>query len=131
MSTSAPSTPAPTQSSSGSSGSSGVKRELVTLPQARVKTIMKSSPDVELVTQESLFLITRAAELFIMYLSKLASRNGREDQTVNYGDLAAVVQRKDSMEFLHDIVPKKITYAQYLKYIEKNPLDDEDDDQDL
>ena len=30
------------------------------LPLARVKTIMKSSPEVETVTQESLFLITRA-----------------------------------------------------------------------
>ena len=30
------------------------------LPLARVKTIMKSSPDVESVTQESLFLVTKA-----------------------------------------------------------------------
>ena len=30
------------------------------LPQSRVKTIMKSSPDVEAVSQESLFLITKA-----------------------------------------------------------------------
>lgn len=30
------------------------------LPLARVKTIMKSSPDVEAVTQETLFVITRA-----------------------------------------------------------------------
>jgi hypothetical protein len=30
------------------------------LPMARVKTIMKSSPDVENVAQDSLFLITRA-----------------------------------------------------------------------
>ena len=32
----------------------------VCLPQSRVKTIMKSSPDVEAVSQESLFLITKA-----------------------------------------------------------------------
>ena len=34
------------------------------LPLARVKTIMKSSPEVESVTQETLFLITRATVNF-------------------------------------------------------------------
>ena len=43
-----------------------------------------------------------------MYMAKLASRNGGEDPGVTYGDLAAVVQRKESMEFLHDILPKKV-----------------------
>ena len=63
-----------------------------------------------------------------MYLSKLASRNGGEDPSVTYADLAAVVQRKDSMEFLHDIVPRKITYGEYLKIMqsEKGKHDDED-----
>ena len=37
------------------------------LPLARVKTIMKSSPEVETVTQESLFLITRATVSFIYF----------------------------------------------------------------
>ena len=55
-------------------------------------------------------------ELFIMYMAKLASRNGGEDPSVTYGDLAAVVQRKESMEFLHDILPKKVNY--YLKYFD-------------
>ena len=54
-------------------------------------------------------------ELFIMYLTKLAQRNGDNDQAVSYHDLAAVVQRKDSMEFLHDIVPKKIKYSKFLE----------------
>ena len=45
-----------------------------------------------------------------MYMAKLASRNGGEDPSVTYGDLAAVVQRKESMEFLHDILPKKVNY---------------------
>ena len=38
------------------------------LPQTRVKTIMKSSPDVETVSQESLFLITRATVSFALFL---------------------------------------------------------------
>ena len=51
-----------------------------------------------------------------MYMAKLASRNGGEDPSVTYGDLAAVVQRKESMEFLHDILPKKVLFQNlYLK----------------
>ncbi|TRY71693.1 hypothetical protein TCAL_01010 [Tigriopus californicus] len=98
----------------------------VSLPMTRVKTIMKSSPDVETVSQESLFLITKATELFIMYLTKLAQRNGDNDQSVTYRDLAAVVQRKDSMEFLHDIVPKKIKVSEYLEIMKNEKLDDDD-----
>merc|ERR1712080_74547 len=96
------------------------------LPLARVKTIMKSSPEVETVTQESLFLITRATELFIMYLSKLGQRNGEDHDSVNYADLASVVLRKDSMDFLQDIVPKKIKYSEYLQLMEEEKDNDED-----
>jgi hypothetical protein len=35
----------------------------VLLPLARVKTIMKSSPDVENIGQESLFLLTKVSQL--------------------------------------------------------------------
>ena len=45
---------------------------------------------------------------------------------VTYSDLAAVIQRKDSMEFLHDIVPKKIKYSDFLKLVEDSK-DEEDD----
>jgi chromatin accessibility complex protein 1 len=94
------------------------------LPTARVKTIMKSSPDVETISQESLFLITRATELFIMYLSKLGSRNG-SNSSVGYNDLAEIVEQKESMGFLHDILPKKIKFRDYLRMME-NELSDEE-----
>ena len=42
------------------------------LPLARVKTIMKSSPEVENVNQESLFLVTRATVSF--YKSQFRKR---------------------------------------------------------
>jgi len=98
----------------------------VLLPLARVRTIMKSSPDVENIGQESLFLITKATELFIMYLTKLSQRNGNTDTEVSYSDLASVVQKKDSMEFLHDIIPKKVKYSEYCKLVEDSK-DEEDD----
>jgi len=97
----------------------------VLLPLARVKTIMKSSPDVDNIGQESLFLVTKATELFIMYLTKLSQRHGN-DQEVTYTDLASVVQKKDSMEFLHDIVPKKIKYSEFCKLVADHK-DEEDE----
>ena len=72
---------APGASSASSPPSKNAKD--VSLPMTRVKTIMKSSPDVETVSQESLFLITKATELFIMYLTKLAQRNGDNDDQVS------------------------------------------------
>ena len=97
----------------------------VLLPLTRVRTIMKSSPDVEKIGEDSLFLITKATELFIMYLTKLSQRHGN-DQEVTYADLASIIQRKDSMEFLHDIVPKKIKYSKYCAMVE-GAKDEEDD----
>ena len=72
-------------------------------------------------------LILQATELFIMYLTKLSQRHGN-NEGVEYHDLAAIVQRKESMEFLHDIVPKKIKYGEYLKMMEANGGKEEDDD---
>ena len=45
---------------------------------------------------------------------------------MSYSDLAAVIQRKDSMEFLHDIVPKKIKYSDFLKIVEESKDEEAD-----
>ena len=55
-----------------------------------------------------------------MYLTKLSQRHGDTDTEVTYADLASVVQKKDSMEFLHDIIPKKIKYSEYCKLVEES-----------
>lgn len=99
----------------------------VLLPLARVKTIMQSSPDIDKIGNEGLFLITKATELFIMYLTKLSQRHG-SDQEIEYSDLAAVVKRKDSMEFLHDIIPKKIKFSEYQALMVMEAEKEEDDD---
>ena len=86
MTESGPATPVPagvkTVSKTPTAAGSPLRSKDVLLPLARVRTIMKSSPDVENIGQESLFLITKATELFIMYLTKLSQRCGN-DQEVN------------------------------------------------
>ena len=82
MTESAPTTPAvkAVGMSGSTSTSSPLRSKDVLLPLARVRTIMKSSPDVENIGQESLFLITKATELFIMYLTKLSQRSGNDQE---------------------------------------------------
>ena len=86
MSETAPATPVSAAvkavSNTPTANNSPLRSKDVLLPLARVRTIMKSSPDVENIGQESLFLITKATELFIMYLTKLSQRHGN-DQEVN------------------------------------------------
>ena len=125
---SSPTATTPTTSSPMSAAQSRASSKEVNLPMTRVKTIMKSSPDVESVSQESLFLITKATELFVMYLTKLAQRHGDNDREVKYADLAAVVQKKASMEFLHDIVPKKMKYKDVLEIIRQQRQKEARDD---
>ncbi len=60
-----------------------------------------------------------------MYLSKLSQKNGEDIGSVTYSDLASVVQRKDSMEFLHDVVPNKIKFKEYLELMQRGSDDKE------
>ncbi|XP_040572187.1 chromatin accessibility complex protein 1 [Lepeophtheirus salmonis] len=109
------------------SPSSGSVRKDVSLPMSRVRTIMKSSPDIDNISQESLYLITKATEYFIIYLTKLSQKNGGNLGNVDYDDLSEVVERKNALEFLQDIIPKKIKYSEYLELMKKEVDVDEDD----
>ena len=88
MTESSPATPVPASlkavSSTPTASASPLRSKDVLLPLNRVRTIMKSSPDVENIGQESLFLITKATELFIMYLTKLSQRNGNDQEVIDF-----------------------------------------------
>ena len=79
---------------------SDIDSQVVTLPLARVKTIMKSSPDVSNISQESLFLIAKSTELFIHHLTKKALERSPDKNNVEYRALADFVNGEDTMQFL-------------------------------
>ncbi|XP_058797874.1 chromatin accessibility complex 16kD protein [Phymastichus coffea] len=83
------------------------------LPISRVKTIMKSSPQVEAIGQDCLFLVAKATELFIHYLSEEAHKKSNKANSLDYKHLAEVVQTTDTLEFLREIMPRKITVRQF------------------
>lgn len=60
---------------------------LIHLPMARVKTIMKSSPDLGNVSQEAYFLITKATECFVQYMAEEAWKSAKDKRTVDYKQL--------------------------------------------
>ncbi|XP_076173069.1 chromatin accessibility complex protein 1 isoform X2 [Ptiloglossa arizonensis] len=83
------------------------------LPMSRVKTIMKSSPYVDTIGQDGLYLVTKATELFIHYLTEEAHLQSHKGNSLDYKHLAEVVQTNDTLEFLREIMPRKITVRQF------------------
>ena len=77
-----------------------IESQVVTLPLARVRTIMKSSPDVSNISQESLFLIAKSTELFIHHLTLKAIDRSPDKKNIEYRALADFVNGEDTMQFL-------------------------------
>ncbi|XP_061752709.1 chromatin accessibility complex protein 1 [Nerophis ophidion] len=88
----------------------------ISLPVSRVRLIMKSSPDVSNINQDALFLTTKATEMFVQHLA-LSSLN-RESNSLTYSDLANTAEETETLQFLTDILPKKILARDYLKSLE-------------
>ncbi|XP_015115172.1 DNA polymerase epsilon subunit 4 [Diachasma alloeum] len=82
------------------------REKLLKLPVGRVKHIVKSDPDVSLVNQEAIFLITKSAELFIDSLSKEAYKytSQAKKKTVQKKDLDQAIDHVDSLAFLEGML---------------------------
>ncbi|XP_023950054.1 chromatin accessibility complex 16kD protein [Bicyclus anynana] len=88
------------------------------LPLSRVKTIMKSSPDVDAVGPEPLYLVTKVTELFVTDLAKRAYKSNKTN-LLEYKHIAEVVQEDDTLDFLREIMPRKITVRQFKELMAK------------
>ncbi|XP_066435158.1 chromatin accessibility complex protein 1 [Eleutherodactylus coqui] len=108
---------------------------LVSLPLARIRLIMRSSPDVSSINPDALIITAKATELFVKYLVSYSYKHGtgKETNTLTYDDLSNTAEESETFQFLSDILPKKILASDYLKMLEKEEEgvhdDDEDDDE--
>ncbi|XP_074607027.1 chromatin accessibility complex protein 1-like isoform X1 [Acropora palmata] len=93
--------------------------KLTHLPIARIKTIMKSSPDLPNCSQESVFLVTRATELFINYLAVSAYKQESDPKHLTYKGLSKIVEDDDTLQFLADIVPPKVLVKDFMETMKK------------
>ncbi|KAJ8020591.1 Chromatin accessibility complex protein 1 [Holothuria leucospilota] len=92
------------------------------LPTARIRTIMKSSPEIDVISQASLHLITKATELFVHALAQEAHKKSGKD--VTYSGLAQVVEEHDSFQFLSDILPQKVKVRDFYQSLQEEAEDE-------
>ncbi|MBN3309718.1 DPOE4 polymerase, partial [Amia calva] len=75
---------------------------LAKLPLSRIKTLMKADPDVTLASQESVFIIAKATELFVEMIAKDAlvyAQQGKR-KTLQRKDLDNAIEAIDEFAFL-------------------------------
>ncbi|XP_071510829.1 DNA polymerase epsilon subunit 4-like [Diadema antillarum] len=71
-------------------------------PMTRIKTIMKTDPDVTLASQESVFLVAKATEYFLENFTKSAvifTERGKR-KTMRKQDIDLSIDANDSYAFL-------------------------------
>ncbi|XP_030822588.1 DNA polymerase epsilon subunit 4 [Camarhynchus parvulus] len=75
---------------------------LARLPLARVKALVKADPDVTLASQEAVFVLARATELFVETIAKDAyvyAQQGKR-KTLQRKDLDNAIEAIDEFAFL-------------------------------
>lgn len=91
---------AASQAQAPTSAPGGVR--LSRLPLARVKALVKADPDVTLAGQEAIFILARAAELFVETIAKDAyccAQQGKR-KTLQRRDLDNAIEAVDEFAFL-------------------------------
>lgn len=73
-------------------------------------------------------MFTYAQELFISYLTQQTHKKCAHKKDLNYNDLSNFVQEEEKLEFLHQIVPKKITVKEFREILERGSDSDSEDD---
>ncbi|CAN8244666.1 unnamed protein product [Cochlearia groenlandica] len=77
-------------------------------PLSRIKRIMKSDPDVCMVSKEAPLALSKACEMFIQDLTKRSWDHAQENKrsTLLKSDISAAVARASIYEFLVESLPK-------------------------
>ncbi|ROL44099.1 DNA polymerase epsilon subunit 4 [Anabarilius grahami] len=78
------------------------QHRLAKLPLSRIKALMKADPDVSLASQESVFIIAKATELFVEMIAKDAlvyAQQGKR-KTLQRKDLDNAIEAIDEFAFL-------------------------------
>lgn len=106
--------------SGGGSGKSARDTHGLVLPLAKVKRMMREHADVKTISADANFVLTRATELFLQEVAGRAHAvmlqdEQRKGNILDYKDVAAVVHSWDALDFLHEVVPKKVSAASVLE----------------
>ncbi|XP_078054578.1 DNA polymerase epsilon subunit 4 [Mustelus asterias] len=83
-------------------GSAPLQHKLLRLPLSRIKGLMKADPDVSLASQEAVFAIGKATELFVEVIAKDAYTSALQGKrkTIQRKDVDNAVDATDEFAFL-------------------------------
>ncbi|KAF8325640.1 histone-fold-containing protein, partial [Cantharellus anzutake] len=79
------------------------------LPLARIKKVMKSDPDVKMISADAPILFAKACEIFIQELTcrtYLIAESSKR-RTLSRTDIARAISKSDQYDFLLDIIPRE------------------------
>jgi len=78
------------------------RKRVLRLPLARIKHIMKMDPEVKIISQDTVFLVTKATELFLEYLGREAAGQTRtlKRKTMLKRDVDAAIESVANLCFL-------------------------------
>ncbi|TQS39054.1 hypothetical protein Golomagni_00426 [Golovinomyces magnicellulatus] len=86
------------------------------LPFSRVKKIIATDQDIQIMSNAGAFVITSATEMFIQHLAqeahKVVKSERKPRRNIQYRDLATAISNHENLEFLVDIVPNTMTFKQ-------------------
>ncbi|KAM6467343.1 DNA polymerase epsilon subunit 4 [Liasis olivaceus] len=94
--------PAPGAAAGAAAATAAPPSRPARLPLARVKALVKADPDVSLASQEAVFILARAAELFVETIAKDAfahTQHGKR-KTLQRKDLDNAIEALDEFAFL-------------------------------
>uniref|UniRef100_A0A182YQD2 Transcription factor CBF/NF-Y/archaeal histone domain-containing protein n=1 Tax=Anopheles stephensi TaxID=30069 RepID=A0A182YQD2_ANOST len=96
----------PPNDDNAASSKAAPEERLATFPFARIKQIMKLDPDVGIVTAEAIFVVTKAAELFLQTLVKDASSHTltSKKKTMSKRDVEVAIDNVDALMFLEGMM---------------------------
>nr|CAH8852774.1 unnamed protein product [Trichobilharzia regenti] len=83
------------------------------IPSYRTRLMMKSSPDVECVSSDSVVCLSKATEMFVSELVSTAVRGNKSGLT--YKDLSRLQCEMDRYNFLADVLPQKISAREWVE----------------
>ncbi|KAL1839943.1 hypothetical protein VTJ49DRAFT_987 [Mycothermus thermophilus] len=79
------------------------------LPLARIKKVMKTDPEVKMISAEAPILFAKGCDIFITELTMRAWIHAEENKrrTLQRSDIASALAKSDMFDFLIDIVPRE------------------------
>ncbi|XP_065508797.1 DNA polymerase epsilon subunit 4 [Caloenas nicobarica] len=94
--------PGPGDEAAGAGPPCSGPARLARLPLARVKALVKADPDVSLASQEAVFVLARATELFVETIAKDAYAYAQQGKrkTLQRKDLDNAIEAIDEFAFL-------------------------------